>query len=99
MISYTEQASDDDEDEDEEEEESDEDGGSDPEDGSYGGGGRRSGKRERRDTNGNGYDNAKQGRLKKKRDEMDRGWTWLGDRCPGERVRSHRAAVTKHQYL
>jgi chromatin structure-remodeling complex subunit SFH1 len=103
MISYAEHGSDeDDEDEEEEEESEPEAPESDPEDGSYGGRGGR--KRERRETyqpqtaNG-GYDNAKQGRLKKKRDEMDRGWTWLGDRCPGERVRSQRAPGTKHQYL
>jgi hypothetical protein len=30
---------------------------------------------------------------------MDRGWTWLGDRCPGERVRSQRVPMTKHHYL
>jgi chromatin structure-remodeling complex subunit SFH1 len=30
---------------------------------------------------------------------MDRGWTWLGDRVPGERVRSQRMPMTKHQYL
>lgn len=102
MVSYAEQGSDEDEDDDEEEEESEaEDPASDPEDGSYGArgdaGGRRT--RQRRDMHQVNGDNAKQGRLKKKRDEMDRGWTWLGDRCPGERVRSQRTATTKHQYL
>jgi chromatin structure-remodeling complex subunit SFH1 len=101
MVSYAEQGSDEDEEEDEEEEESEpEDPASDPEDGSYGGrgdgGGRR--QRQRRETQTHG-DLSKQGRLKKKRDEMDKGWTWLGDRCPGERVRSMRAQNTKHQYL
>lgn len=105
MVSYAEQGSDDDEDEDEDEEESDpEDPPSDPEDTSYGGrGGTRKRERERSGhTLHNGYDTqagAKQSRLKKRKDEMDRGWTWLGDRCPGERVRSQRVPMTKHHYL
>lgn len=105
MVSYAEQGSDEEDDEDEDEDDSDpEDPASDPEDISYGArGGTR--KRERSGhTNaygGGGYDQAgaKQSRLKKKRDEMDRGWTWLGDRCPGERVRSQRVPMTKHHYL
>ncbi|RSH92744.1 Chromatin structure remodeling complex protein sfh1 [Saitozyma podzolica] len=39
------------------------------------------------------------GRLRKKREEMERGWTWLGDRAPGDRVRSIRARPTRHQYV
>jgi chromatin structure-remodeling complex subunit SFH1 len=102
MVSYAEQGSDEDEDDEEEEEESEPEAPeSDPDDDSYGGrGGRKRGRRETYQPQVNGgFDNAKQGRLKKKRDEMDRGWTWLGDRCPGERVRSTRAPMTKHQYL
>lgn len=38
------------------------------------------------------------GRIKKKHSEMERGWTWLGDRVPAERVRSEVARVTKHKY-
>lgn len=105
MVSYAEQGSDDDEDDEEDEEDSDpEDPPSDPEDTSYGGrGGTRKRERERSGhTLHNGYDTqagAKQSRLKKRRDELDRGWTWLGDRCPGERVRSQRVPMTKHHYL
>lgn len=93
MVSYAEHGSDEEDDDDEEESEDDDDPASDPEDTSYGRGG---GKR-RRDV----YDpqaGARQNRLKKKKDDMDRGWTWLGDRCPGERVRSQRVAMTKHHY-
>jgi chromatin structure-remodeling complex subunit SFH1 len=39
------------------------------------------------------------GRLRKKREEMERGWTWLGDRVPGDRVRSVRVRPTKHHYV
>ena len=39
------------------------------------------------------------GRLKKKRDEMDRGFTWLGDRVPGERVTSRLSRLTRHTYV
>lgn len=103
MVSYAEHGSDDDDDEEEDEEESEpEEPASDPEDTSYGGGGKR--KRERNNAYPSyaGADrgaSSKQGRLKQKRDEMDRGWTWLGDRCPGERVRSQRMPMTRHQYL
>ncbi|EIW72832.1 hypothetical protein TREMEDRAFT_26575 [Tremella mesenterica DSM 1558] len=38
-------------------------------------------------------------RLRKKKEELDKGWTWIGDRVPGERVRSVRAKATKHQYM
>jgi chromatin structure-remodeling complex subunit SFH1 len=53
---------------------------SDPEDFSYAGGARG----RRRDM----VDTARAGRLKKRKDEMDKGWTWLGERAPGERVKS-----------
>ena len=39
------------------------------------------------------------GKLRKKKDDLDRGWTWLGDRVPGERVKSSLAKATKHQYV
>lgn len=38
------------------------------------------------------------GKLRKKRDELDKGWTWLGDRVPGERVRSAQRRVTRYEY-
>lgn len=38
------------------------------------------------------------GKLRRKMEELDRGWTWLGDRTPGDRVRSQVAGVTKHVY-
>lgn len=100
MVSYAEHGSDEDEEDEEEEEDSDpEDPASDPEDTSYG----ERYKRKRERSNAlPGYDSqvaAKQGKLKRKKDEMDRGWTWLGDRCPGERVRSQRTQMTKHHYL
>ncbi|ORY24684.1 hypothetical protein BCR39DRAFT_546165 [Naematelia encephala] len=38
------------------------------------------------------------GKLRKKREEMDRGLTWLGDRTPGERVLTRRARMTAHTY-
>jgi chromatin structure-remodeling complex subunit SFH1 len=36
-------------------------------------------------------------RIKRKQTEMERGWTWLGDRAPAERVRSAIALVAKHK--
>jgi chromatin structure-remodeling complex subunit SFH1 len=35
------------------------------------------------------------GKLKRKKDDMERGFTWLGDRVPGERVRSRAKGSTK----
>ncbi|ORX34100.1 hypothetical protein BD324DRAFT_636616 [Kockovaella imperatae] len=40
----------------------------------------------------------KAAKIKRKRDELDRGWTWLGDRVPGERVTSTSAQATRHSY-
>ncbi|WRT65911.1 uncharacterized protein IL334_002862 [Kwoniella shivajii] len=105
-INYAEQASDDD---DEEEDESDlsdlEEPPSDPEDDSYGSrrrpGGRSSSRRDHSLIVG-GYEHQiamKAGKAKRKREEMDRGWTWLGDRTPAERVKSANAKLTKHAYM
>ena len=69
------------EDEEEEEEEPDEPP-SDPEDTSYAGGAR--GRRRVDDL----ATQARAGRLKKRKDEMDKGWTWLGERAPADRVRN-----------
>lgn len=74
---------------------------SDPEDMDYGGGGRR----RRRAAEWGGAGSTEQqaamraGKLRKKKEEMDRGWTWLGDRAPGDRVRSQVVRPTKHQYV
>lgn len=38
-------------------------------------------------------------RLKRKKDEMDKGWTWLGDRTPGDKVTSVGVRAIKHKYL
>ena len=64
---------------------------SDPEDFSYGGGAR--GKR--KDTM---IDVARAGRLKKRKDEMDKGWTWLGERAPGDRVKSTPVGLKRKYY-
>lgn len=62
---------------------------SDPEDTSYGERGRRDPLARRE----------KPERVKVKRKvEPDHGWTWLGDRPPGERVRSARVRQTPHEY-
>lgn len=39
------------------------------------------------------------GRWRKKREELERGWTWLGDKAPGERVTSVPKRETRHQYV
>lgn len=65
---------------------------SDPEDSSYAGGAR--GKRRGDDVR----DMARTGRLKKRKDEMDKGWTWLGERAPGERVSSTAVRLKRPQY-
>lgn len=41
----------------------------------------------------------KHGRLRKKKEEMDKGWTWLGDRVPGDKVKSRVMRPTRHHYL
>jgi chromatin structure-remodeling complex subunit SFH1 len=38
-------------------------------------------------------------KLKKRRDDAERGWTWLGDRAPADRTRSQSHASTKHQVV
>lgn len=37
-------------------------------------------------------------RLKRKKDEMDKGWTWLGDRTPADKVSSSYVKGPKHRY-
>jgi len=97
-VNYVDQGSDDDEEGDEDDEVGE--AASDPEDRDDGGGG---GGRKRRA--GWGIGAAEQqaamrmGKLRKKREELDRGWTWLGDRVPGERVRGQAVRATKHQYV
>lgn len=83
----------------EEEEESSEDeigeAASDPEDDNYGE------RRRRRDTglSADHLASMRIGRIKKKHTELERGWTWLGDRVPAERVKSEIARVTKHKIV
>jgi chromatin structure-remodeling complex subunit SFH1 len=36
-------------------------------------------------------------RIKKKHADMERGWTWLGDRVPAERVKTEVAKYGKHK--
>ncbi|WVW80377.1 hypothetical protein I302_102358 [Kwoniella bestiolae CBS 10118] len=114
-VNYAEDASDDDEDEEEDDEEDDEEEmeepPSDPEDDNYGSRRRPGATRHsssRRDLHsygaggGYGHDSqlmARANKAKRKREEMDRGWTWLGVRTPAERVRSSGARVTKHAYV
>ncbi|WWC68418.1 uncharacterized protein I206_102345 [Kwoniella pini CBS 10737] len=109
-VNYAEDASDVDEEEDEDEEEELselEEPDSDPDDDNYGSRRRpghaptRSSRRESGLVVG-GYDHQlamKAGKAKRKREEMDKGWTWLGDRTPAERVRSANARVTKHAIM
>ena len=112
VVNYAEKASDDEADEESSEEESDElvgEAASDPDDTDYG-----SKKKARVDKDRSaGALLAQQqstqpldaqtamrvGRLRKKKEELDRGWTWLGDRVPGDRVRSRRVMPTKHIYM
>ncbi|WOO85705.1 Chromatin structure-remodeling complex subunit sfh1 [Vanrija pseudolonga] len=82
----------------EEEESSEEEIGeaaSDPEDDNYGE------RRRRRDTglSADHLASMRIGRIKKKHSELERGWTWLGDRVPAERVKSEIARVTKHKIV
>ena len=113
-VNYAEKESEDEVEEEEEDDEMSDvqEATSDPEDGDYGGrgGGRRRVDRDRSSgiTPGRvwmGIGTAEQqaamraGKLRKKRDEMDRGWTWLGDRVPGERVRSQPFKGTQHHYV
>ncbi|WVQ97035.1 hypothetical protein IAU59_004145 [Kwoniella sp. CBS 9459] len=114
VVNYAEKASDDDDDEDDDEDDdSDQDGaGSDPEDDSYGGarvipkrGPGRPPKRDReRDSSlmigGPEHQAAmRAGKARRRREEYERGLTYLGDRVPGERVKSEQVAgLTKHIY-
>ena len=65
---------------------------SDPEDSSYAGGAR--GKRRGDDVQGM----ARAGRLKKRKDELDKGWTWLGERTPAEWVRGAQVRPSRMTY-
>ncbi|WWD18147.1 hypothetical protein CI109_102596 [Kwoniella shandongensis] len=111
VVNYAEKASDDEEDDDEDESElSDlDEPASDPEDETFGHRGpvKRGPGRPRKDRGdsamfgGAGADHqaaTKSSKLRRKKEEMERGWTWLGDRTPGERVRSQLARGTKHDY-
>lgn len=102
------------EEEEEEDEESDiQEAASDPDDTDYGRAGKRRSERDRSGAPGTGTPSLKPfsqmgiaeqqatiraRKLKKKQEEAERGWTWLGDRAPGERVRSQAHRGTKHQY-
>ncbi|KAK8865672.1 hypothetical protein IAR55_000817 [Kwoniella newhampshirensis] len=106
VVNYAEKASDDEDDDDDDESELSEvdEPASDPEDETFGRKKRGPGRpRKDRDSSmfGAGGDHhaaSKVSKLRKKKDEMERGWTWLGDRTPGERVRSQPARGTKHAY-
>ncbi|WWC60528.1 uncharacterized protein I303_103102 [Kwoniella dejecticola CBS 10117] len=106
-VNYAEDASDDDEEDDEDEEELSEleEPDSDPDDDNYGSRRRPGTTRTSRRESGlvvGGYEHQlamKAGKAKRKREEMDKGWTWLGDRTPAERVRSANARVTKHAIM
>ncbi|KAK4686922.1 chromatin structure-remodeling complex subunit SFH1, partial [Tremellales sp. Uapishka_1] len=93
VVSYAEKDS---SEEEEEEEEEFEEPPSDPEDDNYG----RESRRPRRDK---GFElqqpSAKMGRLRKRKDELEKGWTWLGARTPGDKVRSQVVKMTKHNYI
>lgn len=41
---------------------------------------------------------ARAAKLRRKYAELEKGWTWLGDRTPGDRVRSVVARQTRHDY-
>ncbi|OCF75214.1 hypothetical protein I204_04067 [Kwoniella mangroviensis CBS 8886] len=110
-VNYAEEGSDDEEDDDEDDEEElseMEEPASDPEDDNYGSRRRpgttrhSSSRRDTYNTYGGGYDSqsmARANKAKRKREEMDKGWSWLGDRTPAERVKSADARVTKHNYV
>jgi chromatin structure-remodeling complex subunit SFH1 len=70
---------------------------SDPEDDNYGGGGKRAREAGRRVMDQQAVQ--RMGRMKRKKDEMDKGWTWLGDRTPGERVTAVGVRGGRHRYL
>ncbi|WVQ85596.1 hypothetical protein IAT38_007762 [Cryptococcus sp. DSM 104549] len=99
VVNYAEKASDDEDDEDE-----DDDDDVDDDDEDDGGRRRRGGGRRERDvfaSGGVGPEHQaamRAGKLRKKKEELERGWTWLGDRTPGERVTSRTVLPTKHTY-
>jgi chromatin structure-remodeling complex subunit SFH1 len=107
VVSYAETGSD----EEESEEELDDGAISDPEDGGYGERKKSARDKDRRGTGPAsmtatgpaGYADpqvaVKVGRVNKKREEMEKGLTWLGDRAPGERIKSVRVRPTKHVYV
>ncbi|WVN85562.1 uncharacterized protein L203_100710 [Cryptococcus depauperatus CBS 7841] len=100
VVNYVEKASDDEE----YTESSSSDVGavSDPEDNDYGARRRRGTLRESQGPlvlGGQDHQAAmRMGKLRRKMEEMDKGWTWLGSRTPGDRVRSQVTGTTKHIY-
>ncbi|WVR05628.1 hypothetical protein IAU60_002650 [Kwoniella sp. DSM 27419] len=105
VVNYAEKASDDEDDDDESELSELDEPPSDPEDQSFGPPPKRKPGRPRKNPDpvlvvgGPEHQAAmRAGRARKKREDMDRGWTWLGDRVPGDKVRSRRAEATAHQY-
>lgn len=114
-MNYAENVSEEEESEEEEEDEEMPEPASDPEDADYGRGGRRRGDRDRSAGYGmaatpvsrpwNQMGQAEQaatiraGKLRKRKEEMDRGWTWLGARVPGDMVKSRIVKTpTRHVY-
>jgi len=114
-VNYAENVSEEEESEEEEEDEEMPEPASDPEDADYGRGGRRRGDRDRSAGYGmaatpvsrpwNQMGQAEQaatiraGKLRKRKEEMDRGWTWLGARVPGDMVKSRIVKTpTRHVY-
>lgn len=68
--------------------------GSDPEDDTFG----RRGRAAKKDQAPDMQTLQRLSRLKRKKDEMDKGWTWLGDRTPGDKVTSVSVRGVKHRY-
>ena len=102
-VNYAEAGSDEEESEEEEDDEPQE-AGSDPEDGNWGGRDRR-----RRDTGTPAGRPSMAGqmdrdvaarvmRMRKRNEDLERGITWLGDRVPGDKVRSVQFKASRHQY-
>lgn len=111
-MNYAEKGSDDEDEEEEEESElSDvQEAASDPDDTDYGRAGRRKADRDRSGGGGGGgkpfsqmgvaeqQATVRARKLKKKQEDAERGWTWLGDRAPAERVKTQAHKGTKHPY-
>lgn len=101
VVNYAEKGSDDEDEQDESDSSlSDlEEPASDPDDGTFGDKRKRGDRDRRRDTMLDPQTALRHGRLRKKKEEMDKGWTWLGDRVPGDKVRSQVVRPTRHQYM